>query len=126
MIRTFIIGVVLGLVAAAGALYAIPVVDQVREESITRVAPNGGNVEVFRIDIPTDRVMATPPGQAEPVPPGLKWPNVEKLADVRTEMFKVRNVRQTFRDLNVAVMREVVGDRSVDEVLRCAVDRHEV
>ena len=91
MIRTFFVGVVLGLAAAAGALYAIPVVDQAREVSITRVVPNGGNVEVFRIDIPTDRVMVVPPGQAEPVPPGLQWPNVEKLAGVRTEMFKVRN-----------------------------------
>ena len=93
MIRTFFVGIVLGLVAAAGALYAIPVVDQAREVSITKVAPNGGNVEVFHVDIPTDRVMVGPPGQAEPVPPGLKWPNVEELAGVRTEMFKVRNAR---------------------------------
>ena len=91
MIRTFFVGVVLGLVAVAAALYAIPAVDQAREVSITKVAPNGGNVEVFRIDIPTDRVMVAPPGQAKPVPPGLQWPNVEKLAGVRTEMFKVRN-----------------------------------
>ena len=93
MIRTFFVGIVLGLVAAAGALYAIPVVDQAREVSITKVAPNGGNVEVFHIDIPTDRVMVGPPGRAEPVPPGLKLPNVEELAGVRTEMFKVRNAR---------------------------------
>jgi len=93
LIRTFLVGIVLGLVAAAGALYAIPVVDQAREVSITKVAPNGGNVEVFHIDIPTDRVMVGPPGQAEPIPPGLKWPNVEELAGVRTEMFKVRNAR---------------------------------
>ena len=93
MIRTFLVGIVLGLAAAAGALYAIPVVDQAREVSITRVSPNGGNVEVFRIDIPTDRVMVGPPGQAEPVPPKLQWPNVEELAGVRMEIFKVRNAR---------------------------------
>src|SRR4030067_3754290 len=32
-------------------------------------------------------------------------------------MFKVRNATKTFRDTNEAVMREVVGDRSVNEVL---------
>jgi membrane protease subunit HflK len=32
-------------------------------------------------------------------------------------LFKVRNVDKTFRDMNEAVMRAVVGDRSVDEVI---------
>ena len=91
LIKTFFVGVLLGIAAAAGALYALPVVDQAREVSITTVAPNGGNVEVFRINIPTDRVMIGPPGQATPVPPGLEWPDIEVLAGMRTEMFKIRN-----------------------------------
>jgi len=108
LIRTFFVGVVLGLVAAAGALYAIPVVDQAREVSMTKVAPNGGNVEVFRIDIPTDRVMVGPPGQANSVPPGLQWPNVEKLAGVRTEVFKVRNAHG--RVIGVAIRNAATND----------------
>ena len=32
-------------------------------------------------------------------------------------LFKVRNVDQTFRDMNEAVMREIIGDRTINEVL---------
>ena len=117
MIRTFFVGIVLGLVAAAGALYAIPVVDQAREVSITKVAPNGGNVEVFRIDIPTDRVMVGSPGQAEPVPPGMQWPNVEELAGVRTEMFKLRNARGLVIGVAIRNAATHEGQNVIDWVL---------
>ena len=117
MIRTFFVGIVLGLVAAAGALYAIPVVDQAREVSITKVAPNGGNVEVFRIDIPTDRVMVGSPAQAEPVPPGMQWPNVEELAGVRTEMFKLRNARGLVIGVAIRNAATNEGQNVIDWVL---------
>lgn len=117
MIRTFFVGIVLGLVAAAGALYAIPVVDQTREVSITKVAPNGGNVEIFRIDIPTDRVMVGSPGQAEPVPPGMQWPNVDELAGVRTEMFKVRNARGLVIGVAIRNAATHEGQNVIDWVL---------
>ena len=117
MIRTFFVGIVLGLVAAAGALYAIPVVDQAREVSITKVAPNGGNVEVFRIDIPTDRVMVGSPEQAEPVPPGMQWPNVEELAGVRTEMFKLRNARGLVIGVAIRNAATHEGQNVIDWVL---------
>lgn len=93
MLKTFILGILLGLVAAAGALYAVPAVDQVREASIVTVAPNGGNIETFRINIPMDRVVIGAPGQASPVPPGLEWPDLDVLAHTRAEVFKVRNAR---------------------------------
>lgn len=95
MIKTFLIGILLGIVAAAWALYAIPAVDQHREVSIVSVAPNGGNSELFHINIPADQVMNGAPGQSPPLPPGLKWPVDEVLANVRTEIFKVRNARDT-------------------------------
>jgi hypothetical protein len=117
LIRTFLIGIVLGVAAAAGALYAIPVVDQAREASITKVAPNGGNVEIFRIDIPTDRVMVAPSGQAKPVPPGLKWPNVEILSGVRTEMFKVRNAHGLVIGVAIRNVATNEGQDVIDWVL---------
>ena len=89
------IGAVLGIVAAAGAMYAIPAVDQHRELSIISVMPNGGNTESFHINIPMDRIMIGAPDQREPVPPGMVWPTDELLADVRTELFKIRNARDT-------------------------------
>ncbi len=93
MLKTFIIGILLGIAAAAGALYAYPAVDQHREASIVAVAPNGGNVESFHVNIPMDRVMAGAPGRKRPLPPGLEWPTDETLSGIRMELFKVRNAR---------------------------------
>lgn len=108
MFRTFLIGIVLGLAAAAGALYAIPVVDQHREASIVAVAPNGGNAESFHINIPMDRVVVGAPGDAEPLPPGLEWPEVEVLNGVRTELFKLRNTNDVV--VGVAVRTAIQRD----------------
>jgi len=94
LLKTFFIGVFLGLLAAAGALYGYSV-DQVREASIVAVTPNGGNVESFHINIPMDRIMIGAPGESGALPAGLDWPADEILADVRAEMFKIRNANDT-------------------------------
>lgn len=93
LLKTFFLGIVLGLAAAAAALYAIPVVDQTREASIVTVAPNGGNAETFHINVPMDRIVLGDAGQVGAIPPGLAWPSDEILADVRAELFKIRNAR---------------------------------
>ena len=54
----------------------------------------------------------------------VEWIVQYRVADPYQYLFRVRNVEETFRDLNEAVMREVVGDRTVTEVL--TVGRHEV
>ena len=95
MIRTFLIGIVLGAVAAAGALHAFPAVDQEREPSLVSVAPNGGNIENFHVNVPMDRVFFGASDAAQTVPAGLEWPEDETLADVRTEMFKIRNAHDS-------------------------------
>lgn len=94
MVKTFIFGIILGIAAAAGVLYAVPVVDQYREPSIITVAPNGGNTEIFHVNVPGDRVMAGGPGQAA-LPLGLEWPDDEILGGVSTEIFKLRNARDS-------------------------------
>ncbi len=91
MLKTFLFGILLGIVVAAGVLYAVPVVDQYREVSIVSVAPNGGNRESFHINIPVDRVMVGQVGESSDLPPGLKWPKDDILANVSTEIFKLRN-----------------------------------
>ncbi len=95
MFKTFFVGILLGIAAAAGALYAIPVVDQYREISIVSVAPNGGNRESFHINIPMDRVMTGASGLDSVLPVGLDWPEDEILANVSSEIFKIRNARNT-------------------------------
>ena len=47
----------------------------------------------------------------------VEWIVQYRVADAYNYLFKVRNVEETFRDMNEAVMREVVGDRTVTEVL---------
>jgi hypothetical protein len=111
LLKTFFLGVLLGLFATAGVLYAVPVVDQVRETSIVTVAPNGGNIETFRINMPMDRVLSGAPGQAESLPPGLNWPEHELLASSRTEMFKIRNARDTV--VGVAVRNAAEGGEEI-------------
>jgi len=47
----------------------------------------------------------------------VEWTTQYRVRDPYKNLFKVRNIVDTFRDMNEAVMRAVVGDRSVTEVL---------
>jgi len=117
LLKTFFFGIALGLVVAAGALYAVPVVDHEREASIVTVAPNGGNVEMFHINIPMDRIVLGAPGQVGAVPPGLEWPDEVALSNVRAELFKIRNARDTVVGVAVRTAAENEGRDIIDWVL---------
>jgi membrane protease subunit HflK len=54
----------------------------------------------------------------------VEWITQFRIRDPKKFLFKVRQVEETFRDMNEAVMREVVGDRSVNEIL--TVGRQEI
>jgi len=47
----------------------------------------------------------------------VMWIVQYRIQDAYKFLFKVRNVQKTFRDITEAVMRGVVGDRTVNEVL---------
>ncbi|MEJ5377388.1 MAG: FtsH protease activity modulator HflK [bacterium] len=47
----------------------------------------------------------------------VPWIVQYRIQDPYKFLFRVRNVRETLRDLSEAVVRQVVGDRSVNEVL---------
>ncbi|MCP4332468.1 MAG: hypothetical protein GY785_07405 [Gammaproteobacteria bacterium] len=113
MLRTFIVGIVLGVAAAAALLYAYPAVDQHREASIVSVAANGGNVESFHVNVPMDRIMIGAPGQKQPLPRGMEWPADPELNDVRVELFKVRNARDTV----IGVAARTAADDGAVEVI---------
>jgi hypothetical protein len=95
VVKTFIAGLILGIAAFAGALYAIPAVDQHRENSIISVRTNGGNVERYRISVPVDRIMIGAGGIANAVPADLEWPEGDRFENVSVELFKLRNERDT-------------------------------
>ncbi|MGH9464898.1 MAG: FtsH protease activity modulator HflK, partial [Thermoanaerobaculia bacterium] len=47
----------------------------------------------------------------------VEWVVQYRIADPYAYLFRVRDVERTVRDLSEAVMRQIVGDRTVDEVL---------
>jgi hypothetical protein len=116
LLRTFFIGILLGLLAAAGALYGYSV-DQVREASMVVVTPNEGNVESFHINVPMDRIMIGAPGQSSALPAGLDWPADEILANIRAEMFKIRNARDTVIGVAVRAAAKDGDEDIIDWVL---------
>ncbi|MFQ5963943.1 MAG: FtsH protease activity modulator HflK [Candidatus Scalinduaceae bacterium] len=54
----------------------------------------------------------------------VNWVVRYKIKDLKNFLFRVRNVKGAIRDVSEAVMRNVVGDRSIDEVL--TVGRREI
>ena len=54
----------------------------------------------------------------------VEWIVQYRVADPKLYLFAVRNVTDTFRDMTEAIVREVVGDRTVTEVL--TVGRQEI
>ena len=47
----------------------------------------------------------------------VEWITQFRIKEPYKFLFRVRNLAETFQDMNEAVMREVIGDRSVTEVL---------
>lgn len=112
MFKTFIAGILLGVAGAAAALYGIPAVDQVREQSMIVVHPNQGNTETFHINVPTDRIMVGAQGLVEPLPAGLDWPGDRQFAATRAEIFKIRNGKDAVVGVasRIAASDEVSGE----------------
>ena len=81
----------LGLLGAGALTYSLRVVDIHREASHITVAPNGGNVETFRVDLPRDRILVGLAGEENALPAGLEWPSDPLFGDLQAELFKVRN-----------------------------------
>lgn len=104
MFKTYLFGIVLGVIGAFAAVYFIPVVDQARENSVIRVVPNGGNSETYHINIPMDRIAVGASEQSAPLPPGMAWP--EDFASSSAELYKVRNIH----DAVIGVASRVVVD----------------
>ena len=107
----------LGIAAAAGALYALPAVDQHREISYISVAPNGGTREQFHINIPVDRVMVGAAGQPSGLPEGLEWPQDDIFANISSEIFKIRNERNVVVGVGARTVATEIDSAVIDWVL---------
>jgi len=47
----------------------------------------------------------------------VRWALVYKIDDIHTWLFKIKDRESTIRDISMGVMRQIVGDYSLDEVL---------
>jgi membrane protease subunit HflK len=101
-------------------LYKVPVERQLKLEYGFRTTTPGVRTEYSPTKYRQESLMLTGDLNAAEV----EWIVQYRINDPYKYLFRVRNAEQTFRDINEAVMREVVGDRTVDEVL--TVGRQEV
>jgi membrane protease subunit HflK len=91
----------------------VPVERQLKEEFGFRTKTPGVRTEYVARAFQQESLMLTGDLNASEV----EWIVQFRISDPYKFLFKVRNAISTFRDMNEALMREVVGDRSVNEVL---------
>jgi membrane protease subunit HflK len=91
----------------------IPVQRQLKEEFGFRTAEAAVRTTYSPEEFSGEAVMLTGDLNVAVV----EWIVQYRIADPYRYLFKVRNVTATFRAMNEAVMRQVVGDRTVTEVL---------
>jgi membrane protease subunit HflK len=91
----------------------VPVERQLKEEFGFRTVDSGTRSRYSDESFQEESLMLTGDLNAAEV----EWIVQFRVADPYKFLFKVRKTINTFRDMNEAVMREVVGDRSVNEVL---------
>jgi len=111
-----------------GLAYAIPHVDAITVVPTQRLLKlefgfaTPGATNLYQGDTDTDdtETMITGDLNTALVP----WVVQYRITDPRLYLFGAREPEKTLRDLSESVMREVIGDRTVDEVL--TIGRHDI
>jgi membrane protease subunit HflK len=111
-----------------GLAYAIPYFDEIRIVPTQRLlklefgfsTPNATNAYQGDREPTETETMITGDLNTALVP----WVIQYRITDPKVYLFGAREPEQTLRDLSESVMREVIGDRTVDEVL--TIGRHEI
>lgn len=91
----------------------VPVERQLKQEFGFRTTNPGIRTQYSNARFTDESLMLTGDLNAAQV----EWIVQYRIIDPYKFLFKIRNAQQTFRDLNEAVMREIVGDRTVNEVI---------
>jgi hypothetical protein len=105
VVKSFNFGILFGIAVTVAALWLVPAVDQHREPSIVSVEPNGGNREIFHVNLPQDRIVAGGAGTSVPLPAALAWPGTPLLDGVQAELYKLRDAN----DAVVGVASRLAG-----------------
>src|SRR5213082_3716915 len=111
-----------------GLAYAIPYIDEIRTVPTQRLlklefgftSPNASNIYQGDMEPEETETMITGDLNTALVP----WVVQYRITDPKTYLFGAREPEKTLRDLSESVMREVIGDRTVDEVL--TIGRHDI
>jgi membrane protease subunit HflK len=98
----------------------VPVERQLKEEFGFRTAQAGVRTTYSPAGLDEESLMLTGDLNIADV----EWVVQYRIIDAYRYLFKVRNVRETFRAMTEAVVREAIGDRTVNEVL--TIGRQEV
>ncbi len=98
----------------------VPVQRQLKEEFGFRTVRAGVRTQYSGGSFKEESLMLTGDLNAAVV----EWTVQYRISNPYEFLFRVRNVRETFRNMTEAVMREIVGDRTVNEVL--TVGRQEI
>lgn len=98
----------------------VPVERQLKEEFGFRTERSGVRTQYSAADFKGESLMLSGDLNIADV----EWVVQYRIVDPEKFLFRVRNVQETFRAMSEAVMREVVGDRTINEVL--TVGRQEV
>jgi len=98
----------------------VPVQRQLKEEFGFRTVAAGTSTRYSAADFNGESVMLTGDLNVAVV----EWVVQYRVTDPYNYLFRVRDITDTFRSMSQAVMREVVGDRTVTEVL--TVGRQEI
>src|SRR5881275_1040597 len=111
-----------------GLAYAIPYIDEIHIVPTQRLlklefgfsTPNATNAYQGDMEPEETETMITGDLNTALVP----WVVQYRITDPKTYLFGAREPEKTLRDLSESVMREVIGDRTVDEVL--TIGRHDI
>jgi len=111
-----------------GLAYAIPYVDEIRIVATQRLlklefgfaTPNATNLYQGDLEPDETETMITGDLNTALVP----WVVQYRITDPKIYLFGAREPEKTLRDLSESVMREVIGDRTIDEVL--TIGRHDI
>ena len=111
-----------------GLTYAIPYVDDIYVVPTQRLqklefgfsTPGATNVYQGDVEPQETETMITGDLNTALVP----WVVQYRITDPKVYLFGAREPEKTLRDLSESVMREVIGDRTIDEVL--TIGRHDI
>ena len=101
-------------------MYKVPVERQLKQEFGFRTLKSGVNTTYSSRSYEEESLMLTGDLNVALV----EWIVQYRIRDPYKYLFKVRNANQTLRDMTEAVMREISGDRTVNEIL--TVGRQEI